>query len=117
MRKRTSEKKPEKKIIMYMEANIRITINSLQKQFKTENNGMMPLKSTKWKRYQSRILYPVEIPIKNESKKEILKQTKAEKKISLAGFPGGAVVKNPPANAADTGSCPGPGRSHMPRSN
>ena len=33
------------------------------------------------------------------------------------GFPGGAVVKNPPANAGDTGSRPGPGRSHMPRSN
>ena len=32
------------------------------------------------------------------------------------GFPGGAVVRNPPANAGDTGSCPGPGRSHMPRS-
>ena len=32
------------------------------------------------------------------------------------GFPGGAVVKNPPANAGDTGSSPGPGRSHMPRS-
>ena len=31
-------------------------------------------------------------------------------------FPGGAVVKNPPANAGDTGSSPGPGRSHMPRS-
>ena len=31
----------------------------------------------------------------------------------LWGFPGGAVVKNPPANAGDTGSCPGPGRSHM----
>ena len=30
------------------------------------------------------------------------------------GFPGGAVVKNPPANAGDTGSIPGPGRSHMP---
>ena len=29
-------------------------------------------------------------------------------------FPGGAVVKNPPANAGDTGSIPGPGRSHMP---
>ena len=26
------------------------------------------------------------------------------------------VVKNPPANAAGTGSIPGPGRSHMPRS-
>ena len=33
------------------------------------------------------------------------------------GFPGGAVVKNLPANAGDTGSSPGLGRSHMPRSN
>ena len=32
------------------------------------------------------------------------------------GFPGGAVVKNLPANAGDTGSSPGLGRSHMPRS-
>ena len=32
-------------------------------------------------------------------------------------FPGGIVVKNPPANAGDTGSIPGPGRSHMPWSN
>ena len=38
-------------------------------------------------------------------------------KIELPGFPGGAVVKNLPANAGDTGSSPGPGRSHMPRSN
>ena len=33
------------------------------------------------------------------------------------GFPGGAVVKNPPANAGDMGLSPGPGISHMPRSN
>ena len=32
-------------------------------------------------------------------------------------FPGGAVVKNLPANAEDTGSSLGPGGSHMPRSN
>ena len=32
-------------------------------------------------------------------------------------FPGGAVVKNPPANAGDMGSSPGPGRSHMLWSN
>ena len=32
-------------------------------------------------------------------------------------FRGGAVVKNLPANAGDTGSSPGPGRSLMPRSN
>ena len=28
-------------------------------------------------------------------------------------FPGGAVDKNPPANAEDTGWIPGPGRSHV----
>ena len=33
------------------------------------------------------------------------------------GFPGGAVVEKPPVSAGDTGSIPGPGRSHMPRSN
>ena len=32
-------------------------------------------------------------------------------------FPGGAVVKNPPANAGDTGSSPDLGRSHMLQSN
>ena len=32
-------------------------------------------------------------------------------------FPGGSVVKNLPANAGDTGSSPGLGRSHMPWSN
>ena len=40
-----------------------------------------------------------------------------KKKIFKRGFPGGAVVKNPPANAGDKGSSPGPGRSHMPQSN
>ena len=39
------------------------------------------------------------------------------RKEESRGFPGGAVVKNPPANAGDMGSSPGPGRSHMPRSN
>ena len=33
------------------------------------------------------------------------------------GFPGGAVVESLPANAGGTGSSPGLGRSHMPRSN
>ena len=35
----------------------------------------------------------------------------------MTGFLGGAVVKNPPANAGDMGSSPGPGRSHVPQSN
>ena len=33
------------------------------------------------------------------------------------GFPGGSVVKNPPANARNTGLIPGPGRSHVQQSN
>ena len=38
-------------------------------------------------------------------------------KNTRRGFPGGAVVESLPANAGDTGSSPGLGRSHMPRSN
>ena len=38
-------------------------------------------------------------------------------KFLFRDLPGGTVVKNPPANAGDMGSSPGPGRSHMPRSN
>ena len=35
----------------------------------------------------------------------------------MEDFPGGAVVKNLPANAGDVGSSPCPGISHMRRSN
>ena len=38
-------------------------------------------------------------------------------KNKTQGFPGGTVVENLPANAGDTGSSPGLGRSHMPQSN
>ena len=44
-----------------------------------------------------------------------LKKLKIE--LPHEGFPGGTVVKNPSANAGDTGSSPGLGRSHMPWSN
>ena len=44
-------------------------------------------------------------------------KVKKRERIINRGFPGGAVVKNPPANAGDTSLSPGPGRSHMPRSN
>ena len=37
-------------------------------------------------------------------------------KCTKLGFPGGTVVESLPANAGDTGSSPGLGRSHMPRS-
>ena len=42
---------------------------------------------------------------------------KVSQKLKTRDFPGGAVVKNLPANAGDTALFPGPGRSHMPQSN
>ena len=38
-------------------------------------------------------------------------------KLQYTDFPGGVVVKNPPANAGDMGSSPGPGRPHVPQTN
>ncbi|KAJ8789989.1 hypothetical protein J1605_004741 [Eschrichtius robustus] len=38
-------------------------------------------------------------------------------KSKKRGFPGGAVVENLPDNTGGTGSSPGLGRSHVPRSN
>ena len=34
---------------------------------------------------------------------------------NVLDFPGGPVIKNPPANAGDIGSIPCLGRSHMPQ--
>ena len=36
------------------------------------------------------------------------------KKLVVWGFPGGSVLKNPPANAGEMGSIPDLGRSHVP---
>ena len=43
-------------------------------------------------------------------------QLQTHVKTLSVDFPGGAVVENLPADAGDTGSSPGLGRSHMPRS-
>ena len=48
---------------------------------------------------------------------EFLGQNVSLKKFRSWDFPGSPVVKNPPANAWDTGLIPGLGRSHMPRGN
>ncbi|XFG00955.1 hypothetical protein AB1E19_004579 [Capra hircus] len=40
-----------------------------------------------------------------------------EARMVRGDFPGGPVVKNPPASAGDTGASPGLGRSRMLRSN
>ena len=38
---------------------------------------------------------------------------KLNQKLDEVAFPGGSVVKNPPANAGDMGSIPGPGRFYV----
>ena len=40
-----------------------------------------------------------------------------KKKEQKEDLPSGPAVKNPPANAGDTGMAPGLGRSHMHQSN
>ena len=62
-------------------------------------------------------------PTKIQRYKTIVEQTLGKEQKSktksqrTSGFPGGAVVENLPANAGDTGSSPGLGRSHIPWSN
>ena len=52
------------------------------------------------------------------SLRELAKSLKCLKqKNLLLDFPGGPVVKNPPANAVDSSSIPGWGRSHVLQSN
>ena len=55
-------------------------------------------------------------PLDNSLHKDPVANSAKSKHTEL-GFPGGAVVENLPANAGDTGSSPGLGRSHMPGSN
>ena len=55
---------------------------------------------------------------KKERKKERKRKEGSQNHRSAnRDFPGGPVVKNPPANAGDMGSSPGRGRSDMPRGN
>ena len=67
----------------------------------------------------SRNISPKSVPLvgKHALILSVPKQNETQPKIEKLDFPGGAVVKNPPANAGDTGSSSGLGRSHMPRSN
>ena len=57
------------------------------------------------------------LPHRKMKGRERKRQRPTSQKSSDGDFPGGTVDKNPPANAGDTGSSPGPGRFHMPRSN
>ena len=89
------------KILIYRGTRIRITLTSHQKPCRQEENVVKYLQCCKEKTTTRVLPYPAKLSFKNEGE----------------GFPGGAVVENLPANAGDTGSSPGLGGSHMPRSN
>ena len=56
-------------------------------------------------------------PISFKFSNLILRAMGSLEKVSVRGFPGGSVVKNPPANARDMGAIPGLGRLHVPQNN
>ena len=56
-------------------------------------------------------------PEKNEEERKGVRNDSLLVWYNVENFSGGAVDKNVPASAGDTGSIPGPGRFHMPPSN
>ena len=84
-----------------------------------ERKLVQPLWKTVWRflrKLKIELPYDPAIPLLGIYLDKTIIQKDHSKKI-VQGFPGGAVVESPPAGAGDTGSSPGLGGSHMPRSN
>ena len=76
---------------------------------------MQPLWKTVW-RFLKKTKNRVTIWSSNPTPGHVCGENYNSKRY-VRGIPGGAVIKNLPANAGDIGSSPGPGRSHIPWSN
>ena len=112
----SSDLKYKEKILKTAREKQQITYKGIPKRSKADLSAETLQARRKWKNIftvvkrknlQPRLLYPARVSFTFDR----------AIKTFTEGFPGGAVVENPPANAGDTGSSPGPGRSHMPRSN
>ena len=66
-----------------------------------------------WMEYQKSMRYEFYLQGAYDSENQISVIISLHNKDCLGDFPGGTLVKNPPANAGDMGSSPGPGRSYM----
>ena len=101
-------------------------IHKNQKEENTSTYKRKPIRAQKEKR-KERNKEEIQNQLENKVKMSIkiylsiitlnVKGLNAPIKRHRVGFPGGTVVGSLPANAGDTGSSPGPGRSHMPWSN
>ena len=100
----------EKQLVTYRGTPIRIPADFSAETLQTRREWHDIFKVMKGERLQPKILYPARL-FSFRLDGEIKSFT------GRLGFPGEAVVKNPPANAGDMGLSPGPGRSHMPRNN
>ena len=104
----------EKQQITYKGIPIMLTAGLTAETLQARREWQDIFKGMKGKNLQPRLLYPASISFRFDRE---IKTFTDKQKLRELGFPGGAVVKNPPANAGDTGSSPGLGRSHMSQSN
>ena len=88
-----------KLLVMYKEATTRLSADFSVETFHTRKEWDDIFTVLEKNTFQPKHYYLVKLTLKMKG-----------------GFPGGAVVESLPANAGDTGSSPGLGRSHMPRS-
>ena len=96
---------------------IRINFSKLEMNLRLQSIREHLLKKNGWDlvRAMSLVVFSLPSELVNRLRKVAIQKINIQD--SIVGFPGGSAVRNPPANAGDTGSTPDQGLSHMLWSN